>query len=255
MIPRMPTRPDAFRLFCGYRRPDLAESEFLAELGEVFMPGTPLMLRELGLAAYLPTVVPSAPDVLDLPDEVAVIAYASRERYAHARRQTVTGRMYTHTHRAVFDMSRSAADFAAELGPVGDGTARSWVGATSRDWQADGDVLCWVGHGSSSQPDLRQPIADAISQRFADLQSAGVSQCLIQAAPTWAALWFLLDGFDAARLNGAQQGIRDALVGFNELLLIPAARAVWRDDPPIVPVVRPSAWNLIFAREVRHFLE
>lgn len=80
-------------------------------------------------------------------------------------------------------------------------------------------------------------------------------RCLVQAAQTWAAIWFLLDGFDAAGRNGAQQAIRDALVGFNELLLTPAARVVWRDDPPTVPFVRPSAWNLIFAREPRHFLE
>lgn len=45
-------------------------------------------------------------------------------------------------------MSRSVAEFAAELGPLEDGIARFWVGATARDWQADGVVLCWVGHGS-----------------------------------------------------------------------------------------------------------
>jgi hypothetical protein len=97
MNPRIPLHASSFRIFRGYKKADLAENTFLKNLGETFMPGTPLMLRDLGLAAYLLSVLPVTAAAADVPDEVAIIAYPSQEGYAWARNNT-NRRPHVHEH-------------------------------------------------------------------------------------------------------------------------------------------------------------
>ena len=253
MIPRIPTRAASFRVFHGYQRPGLAEADFLSELGEVFMPGTPLMVRDLGLAAYLPAVLPVPDGVSGLPDEVAIIAYASRDAYTHARNDTVTGRMYTHTHRAVFDMERSRSQYAEELGPLVDPVTAFWCTGEAADWQADGDVLIWAGYTKGDASGFGQRFLDDVGGLMSSLGDAGVHECVGQAGPNWGSLWLLLDGFgDAPAVN---ELLRPGPAGTTELLLERATRLVWRDQPPAAPVTRGSAWSYVFVRDASRFIE
>src|SRR5687768_431106 len=105
-----PVGPLSIRVFAGYQLPALTREAFYKELSDTFMPGTPFMLAPLGLSAYVPAVLDLDP-AAGMPDEVAIIVYASVDAYNAARRESLQGRMYTHSHAGVFDMARSRGQF------------------------------------------------------------------------------------------------------------------------------------------------
>ncbi len=257
MIPNLPIHASSFRVFRGYKKTDVVEEAFLKDLGETFMPGTPLLLRELGLAAYLPSVLPRIPEAPDLPDEVAIIAYPSRERYSWARNQTIVGRMYTYTHLAIFDMATSRSAFPEPIGISQDPIKAFYAFDTACDWQADGDVVFWAGR-------KRDDIVDSAfaDQFLAELsavvpshQGTGVRECVGQVSATWAVIWLLLgkhnnDGVPLDLANGLEHGLPSSLT----LMVQLAQRHLWRDQVPPVEVKRASSHSFIFQREVRHFM-
>lgn len=258
MIPTIPIHASSFRVFRGYKKLDITEEAFLKDLGQTFMPGTPLMLRELGLAAYLPSVLPQASEARDLPDEVAIIAYPSREQYAWVRNQTVVGRMYTYTHHAVFDMAKSRSVFPEPIGASQDPINVFYAFGTQCDWQADGDVVFWAGR-------KRDGIADGAfaSQFLAELtailpalRDAAVRECVGQADSSWAVLWLLIGRrSDRAVVPPDLSDIlARSLLSSAALMVQLARRHVWRDQPPSVDVMRASSHTFIFQRDVRHFI-
>jgi hypothetical protein len=256
MIPTLPIHASSFRVFRGYKKADIAEEAFLKDLGESFMPGTPLMLRELGLAAYLPTVLPKVPEVVDLPDEVAIIAYPSRERYSWARNQTIVGRMYTYTHLAVFDMTTSRSVFPEPIGTSQDPIKAFYALGTLCDWQGDGDVVFWAGH---KQDDITDSFPDKflaeLTALVPSLQTAGVRECVGQVSSTWAVAWLLLDkhnnsGVPSIIANDLEKGL-PATVGVMTQLV---QRQLWRDSVPAIQATRASSHSFIFQRELRHFI-
>lgn len=89
-------------------------AHFFSELGSTFMPGTPLMQAPLGLSAYIPAVI-DPPEGANLPDEIAAIVYASKPIYDYFHKNSLSRRIYTHSHTAVFDMQRSIAQFPGTL--------------------------------------------------------------------------------------------------------------------------------------------
>lgn len=257
MIPRIPTTARSFRIFRGSRRKgaDMSDRAFLAELGNVFMPGTPLMLRDHGLAAYVPAVLPTPVDQAGLPDEMALIAYASVQRYERVRRETVVGRMYTHSHRGVFDMEQSGSLWPVPLsealgvdGPV----AAFFLDGRAWDWQADGTIVFWAGIGAASNQ-LRREVVEALSDVRDELAGAGVLECVGQVGPGWGGLWYLFDGHPADPLNAAHR-LADLLAPLSHVTSSTAERRVWVDEPPVEPVVRGHAYSYIFTRDARHFL-
>ena len=243
-----------FRVFRGYQRANLAEERFLSELGEVFMPGTPLMLRDLGLAAYLPAVVPKGSEV-DTPDEVAIIAYASAETYDRARNESLGGRLYTYTHRGVFDMDRSRSLPPAPLGPYTGGVVAFCIGNEAVDWQTDGHVVVLVGERrSGSDTGFGAGVCQAFSGSASLLKMGGCLQVIGQVSDAWVACWFLLDGFGVDAMTEARAIVDELALPIRELLFTPATRLIWRDKPPAAPVSRGTAWTYVFERDGRHFL-
>src|SRR5690242_929047 len=100
---------ESIRVFWGFPVSQLNEQQFFLQLGRTFMPGTPYMIRPLGLAAYLPGVLSNpAPD---LPHEFALICYPSQEVWRQAMTQTLRGRVYNQTHGGVYAMPPSTAAF------------------------------------------------------------------------------------------------------------------------------------------------
>jgi hypothetical protein len=252
VIPRIPTHPAAFRVFAGFKLSDLEEAEFLRELGEVFMPGTPLLLRDFGLAAYLPAVLPTSPG--DAPDEVAIIAYASPERYAHVRRETIVGRMYTYTHRGVFDMDRSRSQQPSAIGGATGPVTAFWCFGEPCDWQADGDVIVWAGRApEGEEAGYPERVLAEVKERLHAWREEGVHECVGQVGRDWCSLWLLKKGF-TGEVSAALAESLETLAGSHELLSQTAIRLAWLDQPPVVPVVRGGAWTFIFARAADQFL-
>lgn len=253
---RFPVEPSALRIFRGYQRPDLPEERFLAELSEVFMPGTPFMLRDLGLAAYMPAVVPRGREP-DVPDEVAVIAYASAEAYSRARNESLTGRLYTHTHRGVFDMARSGSMPPLALSGFASPVTSFALRGSLVDWQVDGDIVVLVGERVS--PDNTSFGDESTKTLVAGarlLAARGVLECVGEIADSWLACWFLLDGFDVNAVERVKTLLGELALPVRQLLLEPASRLIWRDlaAPPPAEVRRGSAFSYVFERAGRHFL-
>ena len=64
----------------GFPQPVRTVSDFTARLGSVFIPATALMQIEVGLDAYIPTVLTGLPDKPDeAPDETAILYWDSQD--------------------------------------------------------------------------------------------------------------------------------------------------------------------------------
>ncbi|MGH9277206.1 MAG: hypothetical protein ACRD12_03740 [Acidimicrobiales bacterium] len=218
----------------------------------VFIPGTPLMLRDLGLAAYIPVLLPDAPATVDLPDEAALIAYPSRARYTHARQNSILGQLYTHTHLFVFDTSRSDGAFPEPLQGAGGSLGTFYCTGVDADWQADGDVVVWAGYQiADGFPEALAADVTAAATHFGDV---AVVECIGRVSRNWAILWFLVAGFQGANGQSAIAELVSGLGGASDVLLARAERLIWLDRPPPVPDAAVGAWTYIFERDARHFM-
>lgn len=101
----------AIRAWIGWRARRLTGdgngwNSFVSELDGTFVPATWIMMGRHGLRGYLPSVMPAGkPD--RLPDETALLLYASEGDYA-GHRDTVGGRGYASMHRALFEFEDGA---------------------------------------------------------------------------------------------------------------------------------------------------
>lgn len=102
-----------------------AARRFLDHIGSVFVPSTVMLLRELGLTAYFPGILPvDHPPAC--PDKVAIMFYESRETCTDAAR-SVGGRLHDLLHGSVFrdDAGGSWHAFPEPLPGTRDGMVRS----------------------------------------------------------------------------------------------------------------------------------
>lgn len=260
----LPVGPDGVRVFLGYRAPDLVETadddeaaqmrkraQFLTDLGQTFMPGTPLMQAPLGLAAYLPAVIDPKADE-GLPDEVAIIVYASREVYDRFRETSLSRRMYTKSHVAVFDMPKSVAHFPGQAAAPtirssqGNDHLFSYLTEARVDWQA-GSTRVVLAVPEAPSPDFA---AEAMRRLAAadHLGRTGVDQVIAGAGPSFAAYWIhspmpLEVDLTALLPDGARV--------YRDLVADPAPVA--GDHEPGVSIDGPAAFTFRFSRDMSFF--
>lgn len=92
--------PNAVRVWSGVMIGS-DRKKFLQSLGEIFIPATAQMMKNVGLTAYFPAIPPDdKPE--GCPDEVAVVFYESQKAYNDGSKKTVGGRAYGLLHSAVF---------------------------------------------------------------------------------------------------------------------------------------------------------
>jgi hypothetical protein len=243
----IPVGPDGIRIFSGFRLPTLTKERFFTELGEVFMPGTPYMQAELGLSSYNPAVLDSEGDP-ELPDEVALIVYASRVKY-DTTRMTLRRRMYTHSHAGVFDMARSLGQFPGTVEAPERPTERvSWRLFESQvDWQY-GEMRVLFYSQTPGKPTFADEVIATTAAAKADLTAAGADQVICLAAPRYAVIWI--------------HGPSNVSIGPEKL--VPAGAQLLRDlaaQPVPMPtlsegpkITGASAFTFRFVRDLRHFL-
>lgn len=247
------TPPGAVRIFCGYRRPSLSVADFRREVGQTFMPGTPYMLRPLGLHAYAGAVVDEHP--ADTPHETGLIAYPSRAAYRTIRERNLRGRLYTHTHAAVYDDSptpggarRSSAAWAEEFSDTSDASARTvYLLGGAVDLQ-QGVLGVHIGIPT----DL-----SVAGERFRTVVRAGLSelQGRLRAGGFAQGFFVLRDGFYVLWTHHPdEQNSVDPLDGWLAQDTIRTASLVCQpvlslEDPPIVTITEPSGFNFLFLRD------
>jgi hypothetical protein len=254
-------------VFFGFRAPALQEqpdddeaaradkrSQFFDELGQTFMPGTPLMQAPLGLAAYLPAVI-DPPAGSGLPDEAAIIAYASLDIYQSTRETSLSRRMYTRSHAAVFDMGAAVSGFPT---PAGSPTrVASSVGDVSfwhlfdheTDWQ-DGDARFLFLLAGSGDEALSTAVTEKAQEAADALRDGGCDQMIGGCADAFAALW-LHAPTDAGAIDPAVF-VPDGAAIFRDLRFQPSW--VRGDAERGISIKGPGAHNWRFARDLRHFV-
>lgn len=251
----LPVAPMATRVFCGFRVQSIERESFFHELGHTFMPGTPLMQASLGLSAYLPAVLDPEPGS-GLPDEVAIIVYSSLEDYHEKRSTSLSRRMYTHSHAAVFDMPRARAQFP---GPIESPQILEKEGVTSRAWYLFDTPVDWQDGMArlvvllpSDGRDISESAITAVATARGALVEAGCDQIVGVTTAAYAALWI----HSTRALEGP----------VNELGLVPKGAEIFRDLPCRGAWVRgddengvtfdgPAAFCFRFSRHLPFFLD
>lgn len=261
----LPTPPSAARVFFGFRSARFRETpgedpvaaakkrmDFFAELGSTFMPGTPLMQAPLGLMAYLPAVVDPKHDE-GLPDEVALIIYVSNEVYQSTRSSSLSRRMYTRSHYAVFDMEAAVADFPAPV--AAPRTVQSSLGPVDlwhlfdrpSDWQ-DGSARLLLLRPATEAADFRLRMSEAARSAAATLEGTGCDQVIAACTDGFAFVWLHSRGdvaaLDLSGLTSGTKVVRD--LSYQSAL-------VRGDMEAGVAITGASAFNWRFARDLRYF--
>ncbi len=101
-----PVPPQSVYVWRGFRNPDKSFEEFAGFLGSVFVPACALLQPNVGLRAYLPTLVPQENKPTAIPDQTALMFWANPAAHNLAN-TTVAVRAYQHLHGQLYDMSRS----------------------------------------------------------------------------------------------------------------------------------------------------
>jgi hypothetical protein len=248
----IPVGPQSIRVFAGYRLSTLEREAFFKELGETFMPGTPYMLASLGLGAYVAAVLDLEP-AAKMPDEVALIVYASVDAYTAARRNSLQGRMYTHSHAGVFDMKESRGQFPGpDTAPdkLQPSDRWSWyLFENAVDWQVGTTRLIFL-QGAPTAGALQQSLVDATREQKGALKTAGIDQVIAVAGSNYAALWFHGPGdvvIDPAKLGLVPAGTKVA----RDLVATPVRMPTLVEGPTITG---PGAFSFRFVRDLRYFL-
>jgi hypothetical protein len=237
----------AIRVFYGFKNASLSDERFYQTVGHTFMPGTPYMLRQLGLASYTSGVLMGIADPA-VPQEFALIGYATADTYRTATGATLQGRMYSQTHGGVYDSSRSHAAFPVDLAHLPPGATDpffTWGDVT--DWQA-GRIGVYIGRAQDGvgAGEFRQRVRDAIAAM--DKGNNDLLICLPE--DRFFIVWVHSDD-DA----GAAPDWSDLKSVSTPMLVTIARRVVWRDqEPPLQDFTGSAALNWIFVREERYFL-
>jgi hypothetical protein len=247
----LPSPPDAVCVFRGHRAQRLSQAQFFDELGHTFMPGTPLMQAPHALAGYAPAVLDHPDPPKGYPDEIAIVAYASREIYDAQHTSSLSRRMYTETHWSVFDMVRSTATFPVSIedNPADDADTPWYLFDTPIDWQDGGTRVAFI---TPAAPDAGFPAALRASARAAapTVHERGCDQVIAVATPDYAAMWMHTSTPPSAPLA--------------DLQLLPAGSVVTRelvckrqymrgDDDCGVKISGAAAFSFIFSRDLQYF--
>lgn len=150
----VPVAPDSVRVWRGFKRDSLREDAFFRKLGSIFIPATVQIQARVGLAAYLPTVLPRDKHP-SAPDEIALVFYEYQGAYDEAK-QTVGGRAYSDLHGLVFDLDQSLSGFPGPFAGTVRPDERYHLFTKEVDWQtgvvnvfvgvrADGDAAGFLG--------------------------------------------------------------------------------------------------------------
>lgn len=102
-----PVLPGSVYVWRGFMAaPPQTYAGFTKFLGSIFVPACALLQPPVGLRAYLPTMVPQANKPAAVPDQTALMFWATPQSHDLAN-STVAVRAYQNLHGDLYDMARS----------------------------------------------------------------------------------------------------------------------------------------------------
>lgn len=101
-----PVPPNSVYVWRGFKSATITYDKFAQVLGSVFVPACVLLQPPVGLRAYLPTMVPQAGKPPAVPDQTALMFWATPESHDLAEK-AIAVRIYQDLHGDAFDPIRS----------------------------------------------------------------------------------------------------------------------------------------------------
>jgi len=98
--------PGSVYVWRGFKSPAKTYEQFAEFLGSVFVPACVLLQPPVGLSAYLPTMVPEDGKPAAVPDQTALMFWATAEAHDLANR-AIAVRIYQNLHGDAYDMIKS----------------------------------------------------------------------------------------------------------------------------------------------------
>jgi hypothetical protein len=101
-----PVLPSSVYVWRGFKSPARTYDQFAQFLGSVFVPACVLLQPAVGLRAYLPTMVPQDRRPAAVPDQTALMFWATPDAHGLAN-HAVAVRIYQNLHGDAYDRTRS----------------------------------------------------------------------------------------------------------------------------------------------------
>ncbi|MBV9719252.1 MAG: hypothetical protein JOZ77_08025 [Candidatus Eremiobacteraeota bacterium] len=101
-----PVSPRAAYVWRGFKSTTMDYKDFVQFLGSVFIPACALLQPRAGLRAYLPTMIPQPNKPGGVPDQTALMFWATPCAHDEAT-VTLAVRVYQNLHGDAYDMTRS----------------------------------------------------------------------------------------------------------------------------------------------------
>lgn len=181
----VPVPPDSVRVWRGFRLGGLEVDQFFEKLGSIFIPGTVQIQSQVGLTAYLPTVLPKEKHPA-APDEVALVFYEYQAAYEEAK-LTVGGRAYSDMHALVFDLKRSLSGFPEKFTGTLAAGGKYYLFDTEVDWQIGAaGVFVGVRPDGTKGADFRKDLAGWLARVQ---QGGGPDAAIATASEDYVVYW------------------------------------------------------------------
>lgn len=246
-----PVAPNAVYVWRGFRSPALGYAQFAQFLGSVFVPACALLQPPVGLRAYLPTMVPQDGKPPAVPDQTALMFWATPQSHDRATK-AIAVRIYQNLHGDVYDMARSKLPEVPVALNAASGALQAeqpyFLIDRPADWML-GRVRHLVG---ARRADLSPAGFLAAAYGWAAAlhahPPAGIDGALVCCGNDYAVAW--VHGPDA---HGEPGAALDGLAALTTPVLQAAARplalpaGLW-DDWPGLDLTQDSSLNLQFAR-------
>ncbi|WDD90409.1 hypothetical protein Bsp3421_000248 (plasmid) [Burkholderia sp. FERM BP-3421] len=243
-----PVAPDAVYVWRGFRSPALGYAQFAQFLGSVFVPACALLQPPVGLRAYLPAMVPQDGKPPAVPDQTALMFWATPQSHDRAEK-AIAVRIYQNLHGDVYDMARSKLpEVPVALGGALQAEQPYFLLERPADW-----MIGSVGHVvGARRVDLSA--ADFLTAAFAWASALraqppeGIDGALVCCGNDYAVAWAHSPSAQAqpgAALDGLAALTTPVLRAAARPLALPAG--LW-DDWPGLDLTQDSCLNLQFPR-------
>jgi len=217
-------------------------------LATVFVPACALLQPRIGLRAYLPSMVPQANKPPEVPDQTALMFWATPLAHDDAKK-ALAERIYTNLHGDVYDMDRSKLQEVPKSIDSAGGTLEAeqpyYLCDRPTDWMLGG-VHHLVG---GRRPDLEAndflTRTATWARAFRERPPTGVDGALVCCGNDYAVAW----------VHGSRNGrrLRSALDGLAELTMtvlrddarrLQVGAELWDDWPGLIDLTKHACINI-----------
>ncbi len=246
-----PVPPDSVYVWRGFKSPSNTYAQFAQFLGSVFVPACALLQPAVGLRAYLPTMVPQDGKPAPVPDQTALMFWATPAAHDLAN-NAIAIRIYQNLHGDAYDMTRSKLPEVPVAPPVSPASLQAeqpyFLFDQPADWM-QGKVFHLVG---ARRADLTAQAflaaAGTWATAFKAKPPAGVDAALVCVGNDYAVAWVhSRDG--KPKLAVALSGLTALTVPVMQASPVskPLPAGLWNDWPGL-DLTKDTCLNLQFAR-------